>query len=107
MKDQIIKKTTHMRAQLISQLSANYEKLGILFRREVAKRLISQGGPWASFGFVFQDKQDDDSFGPPKVMLASFKNYEGMYSRFSYFNIKNKEEAQKICDLLKETFELE
>jgi len=105
MKDSIIKKTTHMRAKTVDELSANYEKLGVQHRREVFKHVISRGGPWVSLGFVFQDKEDE--FSSSKVMLASFKNFGGMYSRFSYFNIKSKEEAQKICNILKETFELE
>lgn len=106
MKDTIIKKTTNMKAGSLDELSANYEKLGIQFRREVTKHFISRGGPWASLGFVFQEKEGED-FGQSKVMLASFKNYNGMYNRFSYFNIRGKEEAQKICDILKETFGLE
>jgi len=40
-------------------------------------------------------------------MLASFKNSEGMYTRQSYFNIKTKEEAYKICKILIEVFKLD
>jgi len=106
MRDSLIRKTTGMRARTVEELSANYEKLGTTFRQQIRKQFLSRGGPWVSFGFIYQDLADQE-FGPSKVMLASFKNFDGTYSRFSYFNIKSKEEAQKVCDLLKEAFELE
>ena len=100
MKDEIIKKTTGMRANSIEELSADYEFLGIQRRRQLGKNIISKGGPWVSIGFVFQELGKSI----PKLMLASFKSVGGVYTRFSYFNIKNKEEAKKIYKILKDTF---
>ena len=107
MNDEKIRKTTGMKADSIEGLSSNFEKLGIQLRREICKEIISRGGPWVSLGFTFQDKKDAcDDFGSSKVMLASFKNTGGVYNRYSYFIIKTKEEAQKVCDILKQTFNL-
>jgi hypothetical protein len=106
MKDQFIKKTTGMSAHSISELNATYERLGIILRRQMGKEVISKNGPWASVAFKFQNSDGEGGFDPSRVMLASFKSMDGMYRRFSYFNIKNKEEAEKICSFLKECFDL-
>ena len=104
MNDSLIKKITGMKADSIDNLSANFEKLGITIRKEIKKEIISKRGPWVSLLFVFVDNDDESCF---RLMLASFKNSEGMYTRQSYFNIKTKEEAYKICKALIEIFKLD
>lgn len=108
MKDQFIKKTTGMIAHSIEELDASYEDLGITFRRQTGKEVITNSSSWASVAFKFQNKNRTSGlFDPPRAMLASFKSRDGMYRRFSYFNIRNKHEAEKICTFLRECFELE
>ena len=108
MKDYIVKKTTGMKANTVDELSADYEQLGTQLRKQTAKEVISSGGPWASVAFKFKCKNTSSGeYESERVMLASFKNMSGMMNRFSYFNIKNKEEARKVCAFIKECFDLE
>jgi len=101
MKDSIIKKTTGMVADCIDNLTVEYSRLGLQLRKQLSKILINKGGPWASLAFSFEEGESK------KVMLASFRAMDGEYKRFSYFNIKSREEAIKICNFLKEQFNLE
>ena len=106
MKDNIIRKTTGMKAETVEDLSANYFIADIQLRREEGKTIISKGGPWVSIAFKIRDDLGKGA-GFLKVMLASFKNFNGAYKRFSYFNIKTKMEAKTICNVLIDTFGLE
>ena len=103
MRDEIIKKTTEFVANSLDELSIEYSKLGICLREQLGKLLIKKGGPWASIAFAYKNMKDNQK----QVMLASFKSSDGEYKRFSYFNIKSKEEAELICSFLKEVFDLE
>jgi hypothetical protein len=105
MRDTIIKKTTGMMAQSISNLSANYEKLGVMLRKQLSKTIISKGGAWISIAFLFSNFSNE-GYGDPRLMLASFKNDDGLFKRYSYFLVKNKKEAIKICEILKKSFKL-
>jgi len=107
MKDYVIKKTSGMRAYSIEDLSATYEQLGIIFRKQLDKIIIYRNrGPWASIAFKYQNFNGKD-WESPKVMLAFFKNMKGMFTRYSYFNIKTKEEAIKIINILISFFEID
>jgi hypothetical protein len=104
MKDEVVKKTSGMKATTIEELSANYEQLGITLRKQLEKMIIFRSkGPWASIAFKIQDKSGNE-WQPPKVMLAFFKNMEGFFTRYSYFNIKSKQEAIKIISFLISSF---
>jgi hypothetical protein len=107
MRDTVIRKTSGMMAQLVSDLSANFEKLGVRLRKQLAKTIISQGGPWVSIAFLFSNLNNDSkSYGNPKLMLASFKNDGEFFKRYNYFLIRNEKEAAKICKIIKESFKL-
>lgn len=106
MKDEMVKKTSGMKAATIEELSATYEQLGIVFRRQIEKMVIFRSrGPWASVAFTFQNRIGND-WQSPKVMLAFFKNVGGFFTRYSYFNIKTKQEAIKIINFLISSFEI-
>lgn len=108
MKDSVIRKTSGMMAQLVSDLSATFEVMGQQLREQIAKSILSKGGPWVSIGFLFRDLEDNgETYSEPKMMLASFKSDNGFYKRYSYFIIKNKDEAKKVCNLIKEWFNVE
>jgi hypothetical protein len=105
MKDTLETKTTGMRALTLEELNSSYEKLGVLLRREIRKSIFFKNGPWASIGFVYQEKHKS-SWKPARVMLAMFKNMSGVFTRYSYFTIRNKEEAVDIIEFLKEAFDI-
>lgn len=104
MKDYVVKKTSGMRASAVEELSANYEQLGVLLRRQLDKMTIFRDrGPWASVAFQYQSRNGDD-WHSPRVMLAFFKNMGGFFTRYSYFNIRSKQEALKIIGFLMSAF---
>jgi hypothetical protein len=107
MKDTVIRKTSGMMAQLISELTTNFEVMGLKLREQIAKAIISKGGSWVSIAFLFRDLKDDGkAYSDSKMMLASFKSDNSFFKRYSYFIIKNKEEALKVCNLIKEWFNI-
>ena len=104
MKDTIVNKTSGMRATSLDELSANYEYLGVLRRRQTDKRIINSGrGAWSIVAFKFQD-MDGNGWGPEKMMVATFKNQSGVYTRYSYVIVHSKIEAQDVVDLVSEWF---
>ena len=106
MKDNIVKKTSGMWSSTLEELTATYKQLGLILRREVDKEIIFRNrGPWASVAFKYQNRVGDE-WGPVKVMLAFFKNVDGMYKRYSYYNIRSKEEALKIIKFLIKSFNI-
>ena len=107
MKDEIVKKTSGMRASTVEELSANYEQLGIVFRQQLEKLVINKNrGPWVSIAFKFQNI-NGKSWHPSQVMLAFFKNMGGLFTRYSYFNIKSEQEAVKIINFLISAFNID
>lgn len=107
MKDNVVKKTSGMRASAIEDLTSSYEQLGVTLRRQLEKMVIFKDrGPWASIAFKYQSRNGND-WHPPRVMLAFFKNMGGFFTRYSYFNVKSKQEAVKIVNFLMSAFEID
>ncbi len=107
MRDEVVRKTTGMMARFSSELSANFERCGILMRKQIEKFVLSKGGPWTSIAFLFSNFNNDlKTYDKPKMMLANFKSDNNVFKRYNYYIIKNKEEAKKICNLIKEWFDL-
>jgi hypothetical protein len=106
MKDEQVKKTSGMKAANLDDLTADYKQLGVEFRRQLSKQVIFKDrGPWASIAFKFQARQGN-AWQPPRVMLAFFKKMGGLFTRYSYFNIRSKDEAVKIIYFLIEAFDI-
>ena len=107
MRDELIKKTSGMKASTLEELDSTFDLLGIPQRRQIDKRVLRSGkGPWAAVAFKFEEVDPSGSWNQ-KMMLAIFKKVDGFFTRYSYFNIRNKEEALQTCDLIKEWWGLE
>jgi len=107
LRDELIKKTTGMRAATLEELNATFDLLGISQRTQVDKRVLRSGhGPWAAIAFKFQEVDPATNEWTPRMMLAIFKKVDGFFVRYSYFNIRNSEEARQIRDLLDEWWDL-
>lgn len=106
MKDYTVKKTSGMRAFAVEDLSANYEHLGILLRKQLDKEIIFKDrGSWTSIAFKYQTNNGNE-WQLPRVMLAFFKQMQGFFTRYSYFNVRSKQEAIKIIKFLVSAFEI-
>lgn len=105
MKDSASPKLASVKGRTIAELTADLYWLGVQVRKQIGKKLIAKGGPWAAVGFCFQAFENGE-FGEPKVMLASFRSDGSFYKRYSYFIVRNREEARSIVSFLKENFHL-
>lgn len=105
MNDKIITKTFGIQTESIDDFDISYSQFGVKLRKQVKKILLKKGGPWAAMAFTFQDSNGTD-FGPEELMLAAFKNKDGIYKRYSYFIVRDKEMATKIINLLKGCFDV-
>lgn len=106
MKDSIIKKTSGMWASRLEDLTATYKQFGVVLRQEFDKEIIFRNnGPWTSIAFAYKNVKNGE-FGASRVMLAFFKNIDGMFKRYSYYNIRSKEEAMKIIKFLMKIFNI-
>ena len=99
MKDEIIRKTTALVARTLEELSIDCSVFGVKVRQQLKKFLVAKGGPWGALAFLFKDEGKE-----PRLMLASFRTDGKMFRRYSYFIIRNKEEAEKIIEIIKECF---
>jgi len=107
LKDELIRKTSGFKALEVEELDSSWNLLGIPYRKQTGKEIIrKKGGPWASVAFKFQELDLSTNEWSQRMMLAFFKKMNGFFTRYSYFNIRNKEEAKHICDLLKEWWDL-
>jgi hypothetical protein len=107
LRDELIRKTSGMRALTIEELNSSYDRLGTIHRKQIDKRVLRRSrGLWAAVAFKFLELDSSTGEWTPRVMLATFKKLMGFFTRYSYFNIRNKEEAQQVCDLLKEWWDL-
>ena len=101
-KDEIIVKTTGMRAEIIEDLTADYYKYDVKCREQISKKILRKGGPWISIAFIYRDIDiDTEIYSEERLMLASFKMVDGYYTRQSYFIVK-KEMINDIIELCKE-----
>lgn len=101
MKDEVIRKTKDLCASTLEAISIECNVLGVKVRHQLKKFLIAKGGPWGALAFLFQDNS-----GEEKLMLASFKTDGNMFRRYSYFIIRNREEAKEICKIIGECFNI-
>jgi hypothetical protein len=107
LRDELIKKTTGMKATTVEELDSTFNLLGVLRRKQIDKRVLRSGrGPWAAVAFKFEEVDPASNEWTHRMMLAMFKKVEGYFTRYSYFNIRNREEAQQICNLIKEWWDL-
>lgn len=105
MGDEVICRTTGMWAATLDKLTADYEKYGIRFRRQISKTILRKSGAWASLAFVFQDLDvETNEYGGPQLMLATFRISGGKYVRNSYYIVKDSRESETIRILAKKVF---
>lgn len=101
MKDGIIRKTKDLCARTLEELSVECIVFGVKVREQLNRFIIAKGGPWGAVAFSFLDSGEI-----PKLMLASFKSDGNLFRRYSYFIIRNKEEAKAICNIIFNCFEI-
>lgn len=99
MKDEVIRKTKDLCASTLETISIECHIFGVKVRHQLKKFLIAKGGPWGALAFLFQDYG-----GEEKLMLASFRSDGNLFRRYSYFIIRNRDEAKEICKIIGECF---
>ncbi len=90
----------------LDDIHFNYEKDGVLVRKQLSKKLLSKNGTWALVGAVHQDVNYNGDLKEPKITIARFKNAKAVWKKQSGFNINSKEQAEAVIEFLKESFQI-
>lgn len=92
----------------IEGITFDYEKDGTQVRKQVAKKVLSSTGTWATIAFKHQDlSHASGEFKDPRVTIARYKKGEDDWKKQSGFNVNSREQAEGVIDFLKESFGIE
>jgi len=87
-------------AELIDDISINYEEDGVLIVKELDKVVLSKGA-WSTIIFRYQQwDSKKNEYGPDRYTIRRYRKLKGIYQAQGKFNISSKEQAQKIVDAL-------
>ena len=91
----------------LADLTFNYEKGGLLVRRQTGKRVLFNTGLWATVAFKSQDL--DLSTGTWKefrITIARYKKINGVWRKQSSFNANGPRQAEVLESLFQEWKEM-
>lgn len=90
-------------ASTIDEITIEYVENGVTTVKELDKVILTRGA-WTTIVFEYQDrvkgKEEKEEYGPPKYSIRRYQKKNNEYRLKSKFNISNKEQAEKIIDVL-------
>ncbi len=87
-------------AEMVDEISVNYEEDGVLLCKELDRYVLSKGA-WATLMFLYQDlNRQSGEFGPQKVTIRRYQKRDGNYLPRSKFNISSMDQGKKIIEAL-------
>ena len=87
-------------SETIDGLTINYEEDGKLVTKELRKEVLTRGA-WSTIMYEYQElDRKTDEYGPVKFSIRRYQKRSGAFMQRSKFNISNKDQAQKIIDIL-------
>lgn len=87
-------------AEMVDEISVNYEEDGVLLCKELDRYVLSKGA-WATLMFLYQDlNRQSGEFGPQKVTIRRYQKRDGNYLPRSKFNISSLDQGKKIIEAL-------
>jgi hypothetical protein len=94
-----------MEDRTLEEVTFDYEKNGMLVRKQISKVVLSQSGTWAMIGAIHKDlSYKDNEYKDSKATIARFKKVNGAWKKQSGFNINNREQAEMIIEFLRKSF---
>lgn len=87
----------------LTDLTFNYEKGGLLVRRQTGKRVLFDMGLWATVAFKSQDLDlSTGTWKEFKITIARYKRVNGVWRKQSSFNANGPRQAEVLESLFKE-----
>lgn len=87
-------------SETIDSITINYEEDGKLVTKELRKEVLTRGA-WTTIMFEYQElDRNSEEYGPVKYAIRRYQKRNGVFMMRSKFNISNKEQAQKVVDIL-------
>jgi hypothetical protein len=87
-------------SETIEGLTVEYVDEGITTVKQLDKVVLTKGA-WTTIVYKYQDwDRQKEAYGPEKYTIRRYQKRNGQYVTKSKFNISNKEQAQKIIDVL-------
>lgn len=89
--------------ETLDEITYNLEDEGILLRKELSKTLVTKGGVWATFVYLFQVwHKTKKEYAEPRIALVKYKNHPEGWRRAHYFNIGSVKAAMNVLGALTE-----
>lgn len=87
-------------AENINDITIEYVEGDVTTVKQVKKEILTRGA-WTTIVFEYQDwDKKANAYGPSKFSIRRYQKKNNEYRQKSKFNISNKEQAQKIIDVL-------
>ena len=87
-------------ASSIDDITIDYEEDGLLTVKQLDKQVLTRGA-WTTIVFKYQDwDRKKEAYGPDKYSIRRYQKRNGEFMPKSKFNISNRDQAQKIIDVL-------
>lgn len=84
----------------IDDITINYEEEGVLVVKELAKEVLTKGA-WSTIVFKYQQwEAKKEAYGADRYTIRRYRKRNDEYTQQSKFNISNKDQAEKIIDVL-------
>lgn len=89
-------------AETIDELTIRYEEDGVETIKELDKEVLTKGA-WSTIIYRYQswDAKNQD-YKPESYSIRRYQKRNGAYQLKSKFNISNRDQAQKVIDILGE-----
>lgn len=92
-------------ASSVEDITIAFTENGILKVKELAKSILTRGA-WTTIMFKYQDLDaKSGEYGPIKYSIRRYQKKNNEYRAKSKFNISNREQAEKIIQVLSNWFE--
>jgi hypothetical protein len=87
-------------ASTVDEITIEYIENGVTTVKQLDKVILTRGA-WTTIVFKYQDwDKRKEEYGPEKYSFRRYQKKDGEYRSKSKFNISNKEQAEKIIQVL-------
>lgn len=87
-------------ASTVDEITIEYVENGVTTIKELDKVILTRGA-WTTIVFKYQDwDKRKEEYGPIKYSIRRYQKKNNEYRSKSKFNISNKEQAEKIIEVL-------
>lgn len=87
-------------AATVDEITIEYVENGVTTVKQLDKVILTRGA-WTTIVFKYQDwDKRKEEYGPEKYSIRRYQKKNNEYRSKSKFNISNKEQAEKIIQVL-------